>query len=232
MSSSGAGGAGGGEGCNPPAANGPAACANCLHPADRHTVRGVAGRGCDVEIAVSYSDGPDTCPCERCIAAGSTCSVGGCGEAAARYRMDASMQIARDMCQRHYDEAEPYCDLYYELTGSRRPGTDGERCAVDGCGGEAIHYVLGRDHARHDLCAVHFVDYPYGKRYYEMTGGRPFPEGTPCDVDGCGSEAVQYVGAAGGAAGGGGRGLRRVCAEHYAEAAPALVPAAAGGSGS
>lgn len=220
------GGSGGCKGRDPPAANGPAMCANCLHPADRHTVRGVVGRGCDVEIAVTYSDGPDTCPCERCVAQGAACSVDGCDAAAVRYRVDASLQIARDMCQPHYDEAEPYCERYYELTGSIKIVSSAERCAVDGCGGEAVEYVLGRDYARHDLCAVHFVDRPYGRRYYEIAGGRPFPEGTPCGVDGCGGEAVQAIGGAGT---GRGRGPLNVCAEHYGEAAPASAPAGGGG---
>ena len=198
----------------------PAVCANCLHPDDRHTGDGDVGRECGVEIAVTWSDGPVGCECERCIPYGTTCSVKGCGTAATRYRVDFSKQIAYDMCERHYDEAEPYGGRYYELTGSRRP-EPGSRCSVDGCDDAAVHYVLGRCHERHDMCAEHFMEArPYRHRYYELTGGRPFPEGTPCGVDGCGNEAVQSVGTGG--TGGGGKGgahaYRNVCATHYGAA--------------
>ena len=222
---SGGGSSGSSKGRDPPAANGPAMCANCLHPADRHVGDWTAGGGCSVEIAVTFSDGPDTCPCERCVAQGTACSVDGCGEKAVHYRVDSSGQIARDMCARHYKEAEPYCERYYDLTGSPRPESMG-RCAVDGCDGEGVNYVLGRDHVRYDLCIEHLAERPYGERYYEITGGRPFPEGTPCGVDGCGGKAVQAIGGAGS---GRGRGPLNVCAEHYGEAAPASAPAGGGG---
>ena len=209
-----------------------AMCANCLHPVDRHTGDGDAGRVCGVEIAVTWSDGPDVCPCERCIPQGAACSIDGCGEAAVRYRVDASDQVAIDMCVRHYEEAEPYCERYYELTGGRRL-PQGSQCGVDGCGEAAVHYRLGRDHARIDMCVEHFTEArPYRRRYYELAGGRPFPEGTPCSVGGCDGDAVQIVSDGGGGggggvgAGGGEHGFRGVCATHYIEAAHAAAMSA------
>lgn len=205
----------------------PATCANCLHPEDAHTGDGDVGRECGVEIAVTWSDGPVGCECERCVPHGTACAVKGCDVPAERYRVDLSKQIAYDMCERHYDEAEPYCERYYELTGSRRP-EPGKQCSVDKCDEAAAHYVLGRNHERYNMCAEHFMEArPYRRRYYELTGGRPFPEGTPCGVDGCGNEAVQSVDIDC-CSEGDGHASRSVCATHYSEAYTA--PLAGGGA--
>ena len=208
-------------------AGGSALCANCLHAVDRHGggggdrgENGDVGLGCNVEIAVSWSDGPSGCACERCIAEGTECSVDGCQMPASRYRVDASGQIARDMCVRHYEEAEPYCKRYYELTGSvQHP--PGETCGVDGCDANALFYRLGTNHVRLYMCVRHYEEaVPYSGPYYDLTGGRPFPEKTRCDMDGCGAVAVQRI------EGGGGRGPPvNVCAVHYIEAAPSLQAA-------
>ena len=207
-----------------------AACTNCFHSECHHTVDGEVGRECDFQIAVTWSDGTDSCPCERYIAAGTVCSVDGCGSAAEFYRVDASGQIARDMCARHYEKAEPYCEAYYKLTGSRQPTADG-KCSVDGCDAGAVKYVLGREHRRHDMCAEHYMEArPYRRKYYELTGGREFPDGALCDVDGCESMAVQAVsgrvdfgggGWRGRESGVGGHGPLNVCAIHYGKSAPA-----------
>ena len=213
-------------------AGGSALCANCLHAVDRHGGGGGGGggsgdrggdgdfgRGCNVEIAVSWSDGPSGCACERCIVEGTECSVGECHMPASRYRVDASGQIACDMCVQHYEEAEPYCKRYYELTGSVDP--QGEACNVDGCDANAMFYRLGKNHVRLYMCVRHYAEAePYCKRYYDLTGGRPFPEKTRCDMDGCGAMAVQRI------EGGGGRGPPvNVCAVHYIEAAPPIQAA-------
>lgn len=92
-------------------------CANCLHPVDKHTARTDDGLGCDIAIAVSWSDGPVGCECERCIPQGTMCSVKGCDARAVHYRMNRDHTAAFDMCVRHYEEAEPYCERYDELTG-------------------------------------------------------------------------------------------------------------------
>ena len=213
-------------------AGGPALCANCLHAVDRHGggddggrgsdrgEDGDFGRGCNVEIAVSWSDGPSGCACERCIVEGTECSVGECHLPASRYRVDASGQIVRDMCVQHYEAAEPYCKRYYELTGSvEHP--QGETCGADGCDANALFYRLGKNHVRLYMCVQHYAEaVPYSGPYYDLTGGRPFPEKTRCDMDGCGAMAVQRI------EGGGGRGPPvNVCAVHYIEAAPPIQAA-------
>ena len=97
-------------------------CANCLHPVDRHTAKTEDGLGCDIAIAVSWADGPVGCECERCIPHGTVCSVKGCDALAVHYRMNHDRTAAFDMCVRHYEEAEPYGERYYELTGGEGQG--------------------------------------------------------------------------------------------------------------
>ena len=202
-----------------------AICANCLHPADWHKTDGEVGRECDAAIAVTCSDGPVGCPCERCIVRGTPCSVDGCGKDAVHFRMDHSDQIAYDMCSEHYYKAEPYCDAYYELTRSRRTPPD-TACCVDGCDAGAVGYRFGAGHARHDMCVEHLMAaQPYSSTYYKLTGGRPFPGGTPCIVDGCGAEAVQYVSAHKAGTGGTERMAVAVCRVHYGESARAAMAA-------
>lgn len=214
----------------PPAA----LCANCLHPADKHDGIGSVGLECSVAIAVTWSDGPSGCECERFIAQGTACGVDGCDAPAVHFRVDASGQVAYDMCVKHYEEAEPYCERYYELTGSAQP-KDGTPCGVDGCDAEARHYVLGPRHIRFDLCSAHSIEAePYREGYYKLTGWVRPPRGTPCGVDGCGGDAVQIVadlgGGGSGKGGGGGYGTRLVCAAHYGEGARAAATGDGGGA--
>lgn len=102
----------------------PAACTNCLCPVDRHTEKTGDGMGCSTAIAVSWADGPVGCECERCIPQGTPCCVDGCSEDAVHYRMNRDRTRAFDMCVEHYEEAEPYCERYYELTGGRDAAPD------------------------------------------------------------------------------------------------------------
>lgn len=107
-------------------------CANCMCPVDRHDEKTKDGLGCSTAIAVSWADGPVGCECERCIPQGTKCGVDGCGADAVHYRVNRDHTKAFDMCVNHYEEAEPYCERYDDLTGG-----DAERqartCEADGC---------------------------------------------------------------------------------------------------
>ena len=140
------------EACRPAAG---APCANCLHPADRHTERTDDGLGCGVLIAVGWSDGPTGCPCERYVAPGTACSVEGCAEDAVCHRMNHDRSRAFDMCARHYEEAEPGSERYYELTDERVAAHE-KTCEAAGCA-ERAEYVPGPRRARCGmyLCAGH-----------------------------------------------------------------------------
>ena len=105
---------------------------------DRHAEKASDGMGCDVATAVSWSDGPTGCACERCIPPGTPCSVDGCDASAVHYRMNHDKSKAFDMCVRHYEEAEPYCERYYELTGGTLDRLEKAREA-DGCGRTTKH---------------------------------------------------------------------------------------------
>ena len=140
-----AGGKGGAGGTRP------ALCANCLHPVERHAKEEKLGRACGVAIAVGDSDGPVSCPCERCIEPGTACSVDGCGNAAVHFRANNSKSAVFDMCVRHYEEAEPYSGRYFELTGGR------QTCDVDGCCAFAMDFVVAEeDGTRCNVCYDHF----------------------------------------------------------------------------
>ena len=149
----------------PPAAPARGApCANCLHPADMHVERTDDGLGCDVSIAVGWSDGPLGCPCERYVAQGTVCSVEGCAENAVHYRMNHDKTRAFDMCVQHYDEAEPYCERYYELTDEKAARHE-KTCEAGGCA-ERAEYVPGprRTGCSMYLCARHRAELGCGER--------------------------------------------------------------------
>lgn len=130
-------------------------CANCLHPEDKHKEKTDCGKGCAIAIAVSWSDGAVGCECERFIPQGKACSVKDCEADAVHFRMNKDEKLAFDMCVKHYEEAEPYCKRYYELTGGIT-GRRGVPCELDGCKQPAkyVHYSDMEGYGL-DLCEEH-----------------------------------------------------------------------------
>ena len=163
----------------PPAAPARGApCANCLHPADRHSERTEDGLGCDVSIAVGWSDGPLGCPCERYVAQGTACSAKGCGEKAVHYRMNHDKTRAFDMCARHYEEAEPYCERYYELTDEEAAMHE-KTCEAGGCAERAEYVpVPRRTGCGMYLCARHRAGLGCGERAAADAAAAPAGHGT------------------------------------------------------
>ena len=198
-------------------------CANCLHPVDRHHVGEMGDQACGVAIAVDYCDSAVSCPCEQCIRPGIRCRVDGCGGDAVHYRRSNDEKDVYEMCVEHFEEAEPYCLRYYELTGGRRIGPCTE-CSVGGCGEDAVDWCVGDDgQSMYDLCAAHYREaIPYTDRYYDMTGGRRgdlggrrhIAPGAPCAVDGCRADASDYR------IGDDGHTVYEMCSAHRAEAEP------------